>query len=62
MLSDICETFRTANIYFQIKKNACFYIFGLVVTLVILLASKRENSSQYTITILMLHVPLESNY
>ena len=44
------------------KKNACFYIFGLVVTLVILLASKRENSSQYTITILMLHVPLESNY
>ena len=46
MLSDICETFRTANIYFQIKKNACFYIFGLVVTLVILLASKRENSSQ----------------
>ena len=33
-----------------------------MVTLVILLASKRENSSQYTITILMLHVPLESNY
>ena len=44
------------------EKNACFYIFGLVDTLVILLASKRENSSQYIITILMLHVPLESNY
>ena len=39
MLSDVRETFRTVNIFVN-KKNACFYIFGLVVTLVILLASK----------------------
>ena len=38
MLSDVRETFRTVNIFVN-KKNACFYIFGLVVTLVILLAS-----------------------
>ena len=41
MLSDVCETFRAVNIFVN-KKNACFYIFGLVVTLVILLASKGE--------------------
>ena len=58
MLSDVRETFRTVNIFVN-KKNACFYIFGLVVTLVILLASKgggfpSESQSllqRYTITI-----------
>ena len=33
-----------------------------MVTLVILLASKRENRSQYTITMFTLHVSLESKY
>ena len=59
MLRDVRETFRTVNIFVN-KKNACFYIFGLVVTLVILLASKggggfpSESQSllqRYTITI-----------
>ena len=62
MLSDICETFRTVNIYLKIKKKCLFlYLWTCGYFSYTAGIKEREQQSIYNY-ILMLHAPLESNY